>query len=166
MSDKSESINANMDGPELRESWQGRALAHCMEITSYGAAIPKELIGAAVLSIIAHSIDIELMQMLLFAIGARGTGKPMLTTIARIDKAGRIVADYASRIGIEVRRYPIFQNEKEMEGAFRRIADQLHFTDDERVEFFGAVHKWCACDERLDPMMDRRDPDAKRLVLH
>ena len=49
---------------------------------------------------------------------------------------------------------------------FRRLADKIKLSDADRVELFAAVKNWVVADRRLDPTMDPKDPDAKRLVLH
>ena len=77
-----------------------------------------------------------------------------------------IVADMITKWGTLQKRYVIFDDEKQMEGVFRRLADRLKLSDGERVDLFLAARHWVKADQRLDPSFDRRDPDARRLVLH
>lgn len=158
MSGKSDSINHRRTGEELRQSWQGRALA----LTE--TAAPK--LCRVLMSVLADNYD-ETMPFLLHAVfGSCGIAAPFLCTAPKIDKAGRIVADLITKYGTLQKSYVIFDDEAQMEGVFRKLADQLKLTDAERIDLFIAVRHWVKADQRLDPTFDRRDPDAKRLVLH
>jgi hypothetical protein len=64
------------------------------------------------------------------------------------------------------RDYRIFRDETQMRDKLRRLADELKLNDDDREQLFIAARKWCACDRRLDPGMDPKDPDAKRLTVN
>jgi hypothetical protein len=83
---------------------------------------------------------------------------------ARIDKAGRVVADQVSRYGTKTKDSVVFDSEIQMQGAFRKLADMMKLSDRDRIDMFHAVQRWVVADRRLDPTMDPQDPDAKRLV--
>lgn len=158
MSEKSESINYKMTGEELRQSWQGRALA----LTETSA--PK--LCRVLMSVLADNYD-ETIPFLLHAVfGSCNVLAPFLCTSPKINKTGRIVADLITKYGTLQKNYVIFDDETQMEGIFRKLADRLKLDDVERVDLFVAVRFWVKADQRLDPTFDRRDPDAKRLVLH
>jgi hypothetical protein len=158
VSEKSESINYRMTGEELRQSWQGRALV----LTE--RASPK--LCRALMSVLADNYD-QTMPFLLHAVfGSASITTPFLCTSPKINKAGRVVADLITKYGTKQKNYVIFDDEKQMEGVFRKLADRLKLSDAERIDLFLAVRFWVKADQRLDPAFDRRDPDAKRLVLH
>ena len=57
----------------------------------------------------------------------------------------------------------LYRSEMSLRNDFRRLADQLKLCDEDRVELFAAVQRWVVADRRLDPLMDPKDPDARRL---
>lgn len=138
---------------DLRDTWQGRALA-----TAQGTT------GAVLLSVLAHNYD-EHMPVLLRAVfpGFVSIAAPFLTTAARVMKNGAIVADVCRATGKIDKKAVLYRNEIALRDDFRRLADRLKFSDEDRVEMFAAVKKWVVADYRLDPSMDPQDPDAKRL---
>lgn len=139
----------------LRDMWQGRVLA----------ATQGDPIGAVALSVLAHSYD-EAMPVLLRVVfpGFEGLRPPLLCSAGKIAKTGSVVADVIRRDGSRVKETVLFRNELALQSAFRRLADTLKLSDDDRRELFGAVQRWVVADRRLDPTMDPRDPEAKRLV--
>lgn len=149
-----------MDAEELRASWQGRALALTVDGGHYQLAI-------ALLSLLADNYD-DTMPFLLAAVfdGCLGIRAPFYCSNPKIDKRGRIVADMITKFGKRQKNSVIFDSEKQMQDIFRKLADRLKLDDAERIDLFIAVRFWVKADMRLDPTMDRRDPDAKRLVLH
>jgi len=158
VSEKSDSIHQFMTGEELRTSWQGRALA----LTE----IEAQKLCRVLMSVIADNYD-EAMPFLFHAVfGSAAVRTPFLCSSPKINKAGQIVADVISKYGTRQKNHVVFDDENQMEGVFRRLADWLKMTDAERIDLFIAVRFWVKADQRLDPTMDRHDPDAKRLVLH
>lgn len=95
---------------------------------------------------------------------------PFLCTIAKVDKSGRVVADVIEREvewgPMRRRNSVLFADVADFRTELCRLADKCRLDDDSRVKFFSAATKWLAADMRLDPMMDYRDPDAKRLTAH
>jgi hypothetical protein len=149
------SLEAKRHAQDLRESWQGRILAHTQ----------KRAIGLVVLSMLAHNFD-EAMPVLLRVVfpGFEGLRLPGLCSAGKVDRNGTIVADYLDRDGRKHNDVVIFTSLDHLQGAFRRVADELKLTDQERLELFSAVKRWVVADRRIDPTMDPRDPEAKRLV--
>lgn len=147
-----------MRAGELQASWQGRALAWT------GG---RGNLAAVLMSLFADSDD-EAFPFLMRAVFPewRGVLCPFICSSPKIDKAGRIVADVALRGGQKVKDYTIFNDETQMESVFRRLADRLKFDDSDRIALFDSVRAWVKADMRLDPAMDRRDPDAKRLTVN
>ncbi len=143
---------------DLRQTWQGRMLAYTR----------RKEIGAVVLSMLAHSFDDALPTLLRAVFHDFVSIKPpFICSAAKVDKAGRVVADIVIAHDELVRSdQPIFRSLDQMKGACRRLADKMKLTDQERVEFFTVAKRWVVADRRLDPNMDPRDPDAKRLVVH
>ena len=141
---------------DLALTWQGKVLRFA------GGKM-----GAAVLSVLAHSFD-EAMPILLRVVfpGFTSISSPFFCSAARIAKTGHVCADLVTRDGQIVRLFAIWRNTTAMERSFRKLADAVKLTDAERIEFFAAVKRWVVADYRLDPNMDSQDPDAKRLVAH
>jgi hypothetical protein len=139
---------------DIRDTWQARCL---LAARRWQAAI--------VLSVLAHNFD-DAMPALLKTLypGFRSIKEPFLTTAARISKTGAVVADVSMPGGRIVKDMVLYRNEVALRNDFRRLADQLKLNDADRVELFAAVKRWVVADRRLDPTMDPRDPDAKRLV--
>lgn len=145
-----------MPGAELRASWQGRVLAHA-----------EGKMGAVALSVIAENYDDVLLPLLQAVFpGFRGVPLPAFCSAAKVAKTGHVCADLITKHGERIQMFAIFRSTKQMEGQFRRLADRLKLTDADRTEMFAAVKKWVVADYRLDPNMDYRDPDARRLVLN
>jgi hypothetical protein len=140
---------------DLRGSWQCRGL---VETTG-----PARMV---VLSVLAHTLETAVVT-LCFAAFADFDGSlplPALTTAAKIDKTGAVVADVCDRSGGIHKDQVLFKTEIEMRDAFRRLADRLKLSDPDRVEMFKYAQAWVVADRRLDPTFNPQDPDAKRLV--
>jgi hypothetical protein len=148
---------------ELRETWQARVLARAL--TAGGR--PVDLLGMCVLSILAHSFD-DAMPVLLRVVfrDFHSIGLPFLSSCAKVAKTGHVMADLVTSAGKIAKNQALFRDTRQMEGSFRRYADEARLTDAERVEFIAAVKRWVVADYRLDPTMNPADPDAKRLVAH
>lgn len=149
---------------ELRDSWQGRLLTRSIMVWD-GVARPRDVIGMCVISLLHHNFD-EAMPVMLALHNARGWGAPYLVSAAKIAKNGAVMADFVNNRGFKFKNQSVFVDERAMEGAFRKIADELKFDDSDRIAMFDAVKRWIVCDYRLDPTMDSRDPEAKRLTVH
>ena len=157
MGEKSDTLNPQMSGEELLFSWQGRALRFARD---------NPQLKTALLSLLADNYD-ETMPFLLVAVeGDFGIKAPFYCSNPKIDKRGCIVADLIMPDGFKYKNSVIFLNEDQMQATFRKLADRLKLDDAERIDLFIAVRHWVKADQRLDPAFDRRDPDARRLVLH
>jgi hypothetical protein len=145
---------------DLRQTWQGRMLAH----------VNRGKIGMVVLSMFAHAFDdTDVMPVLLRAVfpGWSSIRPPFICSAAKIDKAGRLVADVVFHDTEAPRRdIEIFRTLGLFQGEMRRLADRMKLSDQERLEFFTVAKRWVVADRRLDPNMDPRDPDARRLTVH
>lgn len=139
---------------DLRDTWQGKVLGHA------GGQL-----GAAVLSILAHNYEraIPVLLAVVFP-GYSGVRAPFYCSAARVLESGQVAADLVTKHGQLVKRAEVFKSEGAMQGALRRLADAVKLDDAERVEFFEAARRWVVADHRLDPTMDRKDPDAKRFL--
>jgi len=140
---------------DLRGSWQARVVA------ATSGPFRKVL-----LSVIAHTYEEAGVDAILTLIDPSFDGRlslPGLSTAAKIDKTGAIVADVIDRSGLIHKDEVIFVNEMQMRDAFRALADRVKLNDADRIEFFKVVQRWVVADRRLDPNLDPRDPDAKRL---
>lgn len=159
--DSVEPLAPTLHAAVLRESWQGRVLARALR----DDGSPIDPIGGVVLSVLAHNFD-EAMPVLLRVMfpGFTSVQLPFLCSAGKIAKTGQVCADMVTRDGQIMKMQAFFRNMRAMEREFRKLADRLKFTDQERVALFAAVRRWVVCDFRVDPNMDPRDPDAKRLV--
>ena len=140
---------------ELRDSWQVKALI----------ATQKIELGATLLSVLAHTYD-DAMQVLMRVAfpGFTSIKPPFLCTAGKVAKNGTIVADLVTPDGRIVKDYVLFRTERHLRDSFRRLADCMKLNDSDRIEMFKCVQRWVVADRRLDPTMNPRDPDAKRLT--
>jgi hypothetical protein len=139
---------------DIADSWQARVL-----MGSAGK------LNAVVLSVLAHNYDDALLPLLQVVFpGFTSITAPFYCSAAKVTKAGRIVANLVQRDGTIMKDAEVFMGEMVMQHEFRALADNLKLSDRDRVELFAAVQKWVVADRRLDPAMDPKDPDAKRLV--
>lgn len=150
-------VAAHKHAQELRDTWQVRALIETQWMS----------IGTVMLSVIAHNYD-DAMPFLMRAAfpGFRALAPPALISAGKIDHSGRIVADMAAWNGRTIKDYVLYPTERAMRDDFRRLADRMRLVDKDRIEMFKAAQRWVVADRRLDPTMDPRDPDAKRLAVH
>jgi hypothetical protein len=150
---------------ELRDTWQGRVLA-----TARGR------MAMVVPSILAyHESDLTMLNLMVavnppcWDMMRMSLRTPFLCSVAKIDRFGQVVADVIER---EVRSGPmrrrnaiLFVNLSDFRTELCRLADLcLRLSDADRAAFFSASVKWVAADMRLDPTMDPRDPDARRMT--
>lgn len=139
--------------------WQCRAL---VEAKRRGGNV-----AVALLSVLAHNYDDAMPVLLRVAFpGFTSIEAPFLCSAGRVAKNGVVMADVVNRDGTITKNVGIYRNEMALRDNFRRLADTLSLTDAERIEMFKAVQRWVVADTRIDPSMDPRDPEAKRLVLH
>ena len=139
---------------DLRASWQAKVLE--------GTTGPARMV---VMSVLAHTYE-DAVFTLCCAVFPDFDGSlraPFLTTAAKIDKTGAIVADMVDERGRIHKDTILFPTEISMRDAFRRMADRLKLNDADRIEFFKCAQRWVVADRRLDPTFDPKDPDAKRL---
>jgi hypothetical protein len=141
----------------MRASWQGRLIA----------ATRYRPLGAVVMSVVAHSDD-EAMEELLHAVfdDFAGLRPPGLCSAGKIAQSGAIVADIIRKDGVRILNAVIFKDEEQMQGALRRLADDIKLNDDDRIELFRYAQKWIVADRRLDPNFSVHDPDARRFALN
>jgi hypothetical protein len=120
---------------DIRATWQARMLIAAQQKR-------EGVIAAVMLSVLAHNYDDALLPLLkiLFP-GFESITPPFLCSAGKVDKEGAVVADLVERTGKIVRNYRLY-----------------------RDEIVGAVKRWVVADRRLDPAMDPKDPEAKRLV--
>ena len=122
-------------------------------------------------SMLAHAYD-EAMPILFRVVrpscwdeSRQSLRAPFLCSIAKIDKASRVVADAILFDGaLRVRDKVIYMSTRDFETEMRKLADVARLDDAERVAFFTCTKNWIAADQRLDPTMNPADPDARRLV--
>lgn len=148
-------VDFNTDVAEMRETWQVRALI----------AAKDRYVGLSLLSVLAHNYD-EAMHVLMRVAfpGFQSITAPFLCTCGKVDKTGAVVADVVNPDGTITRDFDVYPNELYLRDDFRKLADKLKLNDTDRTEMFKCVQRWVVADRRLDPNMDPRDPDAKRLT--
>jgi len=144
---------------DLRASWQGRALAHA-----------QGRMMVVISSVLAHTYDeamavmFRVVQPKCWDVFRQTLRTPFLCSAAKINKNGQIVADVILYDGAVKQTKVIFASELDFQTEFRKLADALKLSDHERREMFAVAKRWVVADTRLDPMMDPRDPDAKRCL--
>jgi hypothetical protein len=116
---------------DLRASWQARVLE-----ASGGH------LGAVVLSVLAHNFD-EAMPTLLRVVfpGFTSISAPYYCSAAKVDKAGRIVADVVTTYGRIAKDQKVFDDETQMRDAFRMLADRIKLSDADRIELFKCAQR-------------------------
>lgn len=136
--------------------WQARALAEATGRT-----------GAVLLSVLAHNYD-DAMPVLLRVVfpGFKEPALPCLTSAGRVMRDGTVAADMISKNGRFTKHAAIYASELHLRDDFRKLADRLKLSDEDRMEMFEAIRRWVTCDYRIDPTFNPKDPDAKRLVSH
>ena len=152
---------------DLRDSWQSRVMAAATWRQSMAFVQARDEFGAVLLSILAHNFDSNDAWVVLLHLAHpyfEALSGTIVCSIGRIDKKGRVVADVARPGAARKKRTVLWHSDADYKFDLRRFSDRMQFTDQERMEFFTCARRWLACDERLDPTMDRNDPDAKRLV--
>lgn len=138
---------------DLRATWQARTLEAARGRTA-----------AVLLSVLAHNFDDQLLTLLQLVFpGFKSITAPFLCSAGKIERNGAVVADMVERAGTIKKKAVLYRSEIELRDDFRRLADQLKLDDDDRKALLGAVRRWVVCDFRLDPNLDPKDPDAKRL---
>ena len=125
---------------EIRHTWQARILRGS-----------RGRMRAIALSVISHSCNIEELAFLMkVALLSVYVPTPFYSSAARISGRGRVYCRLVTEDG-EEKTVVVFKHKKQMEGAFRYLADKLYLGDAMRVEMFAAVNKWVVCDYRVDP---------------
>jgi hypothetical protein len=155
-----EDLDVRRHAQDLRQTWQARALAGT-----------TGQLNAVIQSVLAHNFDDAMPALMAvvypgFVPGHAQIKDMIYCSAAKVDKAGRIVADATTRYGRKEPDSVVFTSEIQMQGVFRRLADMMRLSDADRVEMFKCVQRWVVADRRLDPTMDPQDPDAKRLTLN
>ena len=136
-----------MSPPEIRETWQSKALAAC------GGKM-----AAVLLSVFAHSYEAEELLFLLHATyGSTTIATPFFCSAARISRRGRIYCQMVDRDAADVRTVVVFKDESSMEREFRKLADSMKLSDPDRVDMFDTAKRWIVCDYRQDPDTGERE---------
>lgn len=148
-----EPLSPHASAEELRASWQGRTIEAAHGMT-----------GAVLLSILSHNFD-DALPFLLRAVfpGFYSISAPFLCSAGKVAKSGCVVADVIDEGGDKLLHQWLYASETDLRDDFRRLADRLKLSDHDRVQLFLAIKQWVVCDYRMDPTMDPKDPDAKRL---
>ena len=134
---------------EIRQSWQGKALAYT-----------RGKMAAVMMSVVAHNIgDAIAMKTLLRILfpGFMQIALPFFCTPARISHSGRITAHMIDRDGHMQQNRVVFKDEADMQKQFRTLADELALNDIERVGMFLAVRNWIVADLRQNPITGEKD---------
>lgn len=148
----------------VRDTWQGKILA---------AAAGRMAI--VVPSILAHTCsDFEMINLMVaidppcWDMCRMSLRLPFLCSAAKIGREGQITADCIDREvnygAMRQRNKVLFVSLPDFQYELRRLADLCKLSDEDRRSLFSAAVKWLAADMRLDPTMDPRDPDAKRMT--
>lgn len=135
---------------DLHGSWQARVLKGT-----------SGKMAAVVMSVLAHNFDDQMLPLLRLVFpGFSGVAAPFLCSAAKISRAGRVYAQRVTRDGESIENYVVFQNEAQLQFAFRKLADELKLSDADRLDLFAAVKKWIVCDYRIDPNTGEKERAA------
>ena len=83
---------------------------------------------------------------------------PFIGSGGRIMKDGTVCADMIVNDGHDIaRNFVLYPTLKDLEGAFRRLADGIKLSDADRVDLFSAVQNWISVDyrQRVDEVEDK-----------
>lgn len=150
-------VDAKRHAAELADTWQARVLRET----------DRTALGKVAMSVLAHNFDDAMPVLLRIAFpGFTSITAPFYCSAGKINKRGHVVADMITANGTHVKDMIVFVSTDRMVQKFRSLADRLKLNDDDRRGLFAAIGKWLVADMRLDPTMDPKDPDAKRLVMH
>lgn len=137
---------------DLLDTWQARCIAAATGRTA-----------AVLMSVLCHNYEEATRLLYDMIFPGIVVPAPYLESAGRVAKNGAIIAKVKERDGV-TRWRRLYSSEIALRDDFRRLADGLKLNDADRTELFGAVKRWVVADRRLDPAMDPKDPDAKRLV--
>src|SRR5712692_5096895 len=117
---------------DVKDTWQARCL---LAATQWQKVI--------VLSVLAHNYEKTLLALcaMIYPNFDGFLPAPYLTSAARVDKTGAVVAKVMGCDGIE-KEEVLYRSEIGLRNDFRRLADRLKLCDADRVELFGAVKRW------------------------
>lgn len=144
---------------DLRATWQGLVLAEA-----------QGRMMLVVCSMLAHSYDdampilLRIVQPQCWDAAKQSLKLPLLCSCGKVNRLSQIVADVIMSEDAPPICKTMFADERDFEYEFRKLADRLKLSDLERTELFACAKRWVVADFRLDPTMDPKDPDAKRLV--
>src|SRR5262245_50801010 len=140
----------------MHDSWQCRAL-----LMADGRCF------SVLLSVLAHTLDEAMAVLLPVAFpGFTSIGAPFLCTAGKVSKSGGIVANMVDFDGCIVRDFARYRDEQEMRDEFRRLADRLKLSDDDRMEMFKCVQRWVVADRRLDPTRSEEHTSELQSLRH
>ncbi len=146
---KSERINGNptlasallsREARELRETWQARLMYHA-----------RGRSAAIVMVMIAHNWY-EQLDVLCRVVwpGFKKMNLPCLQGPAKIARTGQVYCDMINSREERVPHCVLFASETEMRDFWRRLADDLKFTDSERADMFRGIQNWVVADYRVN----------------
>jgi hypothetical protein len=124
---------------DLRETWQARAIAESTGKTR-----------AVVLIVLTMSYS-SAMKTLLRVLGYRDISRPFLSSGATIQLGGKLTCDVTEKSGL-VAPAVVYDSTDDLNRHMRALADKVHMTDSERVEFTAAIQRWVVADLRVNHM--------------
>lgn len=135
---------------ELRDTWQGRALAESKGQTQ-----------VVMLAILLHGYY-EAMQLLLRVVYPQMRGNDICELIVRppIEGGAQIlrngkVAALVRKGKAQPRAEVLYESQDALIKEFRSLADRLKLSDRDRIEMMAAVAKWVVADRRIDHMGEK-----------
>ena len=141
----SDIILAKKPADELAERWEVRALREACGKTA-----------AVVVAFLAAEVPIALPILLQVAFpGFTDISLPAFIGYAQILEDGSVVSNMIDRNRKSVIA-KVYDSDDDLRGDFRRLADKIKMTDEERDELFGMLRKWVVGDRRYDHMGEKR----------
>ncbi len=130
-------LDTKRHAQDLRETWQARVIAESAGKTR-----------AVVLIVLSMSYS-NAMRTLLRVLDYRDISRPFLSSGATIQLSGKLTCDVTEKSGL-VAPAVVYESTDDLNRDMRSLADKVHMTDAERVEFTAAIQRWVVQDLRVN----------------
>jgi len=139
-------VMASRHAQQLRDEWQCRLL-----VETKGT---ERLVMLAVLA----NLYLEAMEVLMRVAFPDfiQVKPPIYSGFATIKRTGHVVCDYIDSDYAIYRNVIVYDSDDQFISTFRRIADRLKFSDEDRTAMFRDLKRWVSRDERVGPSVEHK----------